>query len=77
MPAGLQMIEVRQHNFQHGVGFVDGKYIFTFFYFSNLDKGLTSLACIGSNTFFARMTSKSMHTDKNPADDFSQNQCTC
>ena len=70
---GLQMIEVRQANFWHGVGFVNGKYIFTFFYFSDLDKGLVSLAGTGNNIFYARISAKHIPNNKNPLKDFSPN----
>ncbi len=69
----MQMIEVQQRNFWHGAGFVNGKNIFTFFYFTDIDKGLISIAGSGGKIFFARITSKVISTDKNPLEDFSLN----
>ncbi len=69
----LQMIEVRQRNFWHGVGFIEGKNIFTFFYFTDLDRGLVSVSGKGGKIYFARISAQVVPTDKNPLDDFSLN----
>ncbi len=73
MLTGLRIIEMRQRNFWHGIGFINGKNIFTFFYFTDLDKGLVSLSGGGSKIFFARISCKIVPTDKNPLEDFSLN----
>jgi hypothetical protein len=59
----FSMIEVRQRNFWHGSGFINGK-IFTFIYFADIDKGMISLATGGSETLFIRVSTKS--TPKKP-----------
>lgn len=67
----MTMVEVRQRYFWHGSGFVNGKYIFTFFYFADLDKGMISISR-GSNNFFARISVKPM-SQNNPVEEFSDN----
>ncbi len=49
------MIEVRQRYFWHGSGLVNGKLVFTFLYFADLDKGMVSVSK-GNNNVFARIT---------------------
>jgi hypothetical protein len=66
------MVEVRQRNFWHGSGFINGKHIFTFFYFADLDKGMVSSAK-GSNCLFARVSIKGAAAKTNPLEEFSQN----
>ncbi len=66
------MIEVSNHNFWHGSGLVNNKYIFTFLYFADLDKGLVSLGK-GGNNFFARISAKSLPNNSNPVEKFSDN----
>jgi hypothetical protein len=66
------MIEVRHQNFWHGSGLINNKHIFTFLYFTDLDKGLVSLAK-GSNNFFARITAKGLPDGSNPTEKFSDN----
>ena len=68
----MLMVEVRQRNFWHGSGFINGKYIFTFFYFADLDKGMVSSAK-GSNCLFARVSIKGVVSKTNPMEEFSQN----
>lgn len=67
----MTMVEVRQRYFWHGSGFVNGKYIFTFFYFADLDKGMISISR-GSNNFFARISVKPV-SQNNPVEEFSDN----
>jgi hypothetical protein len=66
------MVEVRPRNFWHGSGVINGKYIFTFFYFADLDKGMVS-AAKGSNCLFARVSTKGQESKTNPLEEFSQN----
>ena len=66
------MIEVRHQNFWHGSGLINRKHIFTFMYFTDLDKGLVSLAK-GGNNFFARISAQSLPDGSNPAEKFSDN----
>jgi hypothetical protein len=66
------MVEVRQRNFWHGSGFINGKHIFTFFYFADLDKGMVSSAK-GSNCLFARVSIKGASMKTNPMEKFSDN----
>jgi hypothetical protein len=73
MLVSLKMVEVRQRHFWHGSGLVNGKFIFTFFYFADLDKGMISISTKNGNNFFARVSVKSVPNDSNPLDDFSQN----
>ena len=70
MLVNMLMIEVRQRYFWHGSGMLNGKYIFTFFYFSDLDKGMISIAK-GSYAFFARVSVKGV-SKKIPTDGFSE-----
>jgi hypothetical protein len=73
MLVNMMMIEVRQRNFWHGSGFVNGKYIFTFFYFSDLDMGLVSVANTNGMNYFARVSLKHVPNGENPAEKFSAN----
>ncbi len=70
----LFMIEVRERYFWHGSALINGsrQFILTFFYFSDLDKGLVSVAK-GFNNVFARITSKGKVTETNPLEEFSDN----
>jgi hypothetical protein len=68
----MSMVEVRTRYFWHGSGFVNGKHIFTFFYFSDLDKGMVSLALGKDNVLFARISIKGV-SKSNPMADFSDN----
>jgi hypothetical protein len=68
----MSMVEVRTRNFWHGSGFVNGKHIFTFFYFADLDKGMVSLALGKDNVLFARVSIKGA-SKSNPMADFSDN----
>jgi hypothetical protein len=68
----LMMIEVSQQQFWHGSALINGKFIFTFFYFADLDKGLISVAK-GNNNFFARVSVKSAQPNGNPLEEFSDN----
>jgi hypothetical protein len=68
----LMMIEVSQHHFWHGSALINGKFIFTFFYFADLDMGLISVAK-GGNNFFARVTIKGVPQKSNPKEEFSDN----
>jgi hypothetical protein len=66
------MIEVPKQHFWHGSGLINNKYIFTFLYFADLDKGLVSLAK-GSNNFFARISAQGLPDGSNPMEKFSDN----
>lgn len=66
------MIDVHAKNFWHGSGLVNNKHIFSFLYFSDLDKGLVSVSK-GSNNFFARISVKGVPQDSNPTEKFSDN----
>ena len=70
MLMNMFMVDVRQRYFWHGSGMLNGKYIFTFFYFSDLDKGMISISK-GSYTFFARVSIKSFGK-KVPTEGFSE-----
>lgn len=70
MLMNMFMVEVRQRYFWHGSGMVNGKYIFTFFYFADLDKGMVSISKSGY-TFFARVSVKDV-SKKIPTDGFSE-----
>jgi hypothetical protein len=69
----MMMVEVRQRYFWHGSGLVNGKYIFSFFYFSDLDKGMVSVSNKNGMNYFARVSVKPVPKDENPAEKFSQN----
>ena len=68
------MIDVREHNFWHGSALINGssRFMYSFLYFSDLDKGLVSVSK-GSNTVFARITSKGKVEESNPLKEFSDN----
>jgi hypothetical protein len=66
------MIEVRERCFWHGSGLVNGKFIFSFLYFSDLDKGMVSVSK-GSNNIFARVTTKGGSKSDAPVEGFSDN----
>jgi hypothetical protein len=69
----MVMIEVRQRFFWHGSGLINGKFIFTFFYFEELDKGMIAVAK-GGNNFFARVSiQKALNKEPNPMESFSDN----
>ncbi len=68
----MMMVEVRQRYFWHGSGLVNGKHVYTFFYFADLDMGMISVAK-GSMNYFARVSVKSVPKDRNPTDEFSEN----
>jgi hypothetical protein len=68
----MLMVEVRQRYFWHGSGIINGKYIFTFFYFADMDKGMVS-AAKGSNCLFARVSTKGAAPKMNPMEEFSEN----
>ncbi len=67
----MRMVEVRPRHFWHGSGMVNGKHIFSFFYFADLDKGMVSIS-EGSMNYFARVSIKPA-TKKNPMEEFSDN----
>lgn len=52
----LMMIEVPKRYFWHGVGFTVNGYIFSFFYFADLDKGLVTLSLPRGQVLSARIT---------------------
>lgn len=68
----MMMVEVRPRYFWHGSGLVNGKHIYTFFYFADLDMGMISVAK-GSMNYFARVSVKSIPKGSNPAEEFSEN----
>jgi hypothetical protein len=72
MMVNMMMCEVRQRNFWHGSGFVNNKHIYTYFYFSDLDMGMVSIAK-GSMNYFARVSVKPVPKEDNPTDKFSAN----
>jgi hypothetical protein len=55
----LMMVEVRQRNFWHGSGFVNGN-IFTFFYFADLDKGLITYSKSTGENLLIRLSAKTV-----------------
>jgi hypothetical protein len=55
----LMMVEVRQRNFWHGSGFVNGN-IFTFFYFADLDKGLITHSKSTGENLLIRLSAKTV-----------------
>jgi hypothetical protein len=55
----LLMVEVRQRNFWHGSGFVNGN-IFTFFYFADLDKGLITYSKSTGENLLIRLSAKTV-----------------
>lgn len=68
----MTMVEVRPRYFWHGSGLVNGKHIFTYFYFADLDMGMISVSN-GSMNYFARVSVKSVPKGGNPAEEFSEN----
>jgi hypothetical protein len=69
----MMMVEVRERYFWHGSGMMNGKNIFSFFYFADLDKGMISVSK-GSMNFFARVSIKSApNQEGNPTEAFSEN----
>jgi hypothetical protein len=68
----MRMIEVSARYFWHGSGFVNGKHIFSYFYFADLDKGMVSMALGKDNVLFARVSIKGV-PKSNPMEDFSDN----
>ncbi len=68
----MNMTEVRIRNFWHGSGFVNGKFIFTFFYFADLDKGLVAVAKGKDEMLFGRVSIKGV-PNSNPMGAFSNN----
>ena len=70
MLVNMYMIEVRQRYFWHGSGMLNGKYIFAYFYFADMDMGMISISK-GSNNFFARVSIKGV-SKKIPTDGFSE-----
>jgi hypothetical protein len=71
MLVNMMMVEVRQRHFWHGSGMVNGKHVYTYFYFADLDKGLVSLSK-GTMSYYARVSIKPAHK-KNPMEEFSDN----
>lgn len=69
----MMMVEVRQRYFWHGSGLVNGKYIFSFFYFSDLDMGMVSVSNKNGMNYFARVSIKPVPKNENPAEKFSEN----
>ena len=67
------MVEVRSRYFWHGSGLVNGKFVFSFFYFSDLDMGLVSVSNKNGMNYFARVSLKPVPKDENPAEKFSEN----
>ena len=55
----LMMVEVRQRNFWHGSGFLNGN-IFTFFYFADLDKGLITYSKFSGENLLIRLSNKTV-----------------
>ena len=55
----LMMVEVRKRNFWHGSGFVSGN-IFTFFYFTDLDKGLITFSNANGENLLIRLSAKTV-----------------
>ena len=68
----MNMTEVRARNFWHGSGYVNGKYIFSFFYFADLDKGMVSVAQDNNYVLYGRVSIKGV-PKSNPLEDFSDN----
>ncbi len=68
----MSMTEVRPRNFWHGSGFVNGKFIFTFFYFADLDKGMVSIAQDNDHVLYGRVSIKGV-PNSNPLGEFSEN----
>jgi hypothetical protein len=68
----MNMTEVRARNFWHGSGFINGKFIFTFFYFSDLDKGMVSIAQDNNHVLYGRVSIKGV-PNSNPLGEFSEN----
>ncbi len=68
----MSMTEVRARNFWHGSGFINGKFIFTFFYFSDLDKGMVSIAQDNNHVLYGRVSIKGV-PNSNPLGQFSDN----
>ena len=68
----MSMTEVRPRNFWHGSGFVNGKFIFTFFYFADLDKGMVSIAQDNDHVLYGRVSIKGV-PNSNPLGEFSNN----
>ncbi len=68
----MSMTEVRPRNFWHGSGFVNGKFIFTFFYFADLDKGMVSIAQDNDHVLYGRVSIKGV-PNSYPLGEFSEN----
>lgn len=68
----MNMTEVKARNFWHGSGFVNGKHMFTFFYFADLDKGLVSLVQGNDHVLYGRVSIKGV-PNSNPLGEFSTN----
>lgn len=68
----MMMVEVRPRYFWHGSGMVNNKYIYSFFYFADLDMGMISVSK-GSMNYFARVSVKAVPKGDNPTEKFSEN----
>jgi hypothetical protein len=70
---GLRIIEVKQRFMSHGTAFVNGKHVITFFYFSDLDKGMAVISeGAGRMAHYARITIK-LTIEQDPLEYFSDN----